>query len=240
MTKEIFIDARLGWDWLCQMNKFSYRKVNQRGITTTAWLQDVDYVAPQIITFLVCLPLYTVITSEQGGSRFGSQGVIMVGVPYGHSRLLVFSCPPRNLGPTAAHYIRNAFLGQIQVRVWWHINNWVTTSLDQNPSHAPLLSPPLAANTDSSCQTPGLPESWSREYVSMCVWVCVPQGGEFVGSWYLSNWSDMHTNGSCFVSWVFMSEQNAQLSALCLQKINGSICELIDRLLDLFLGIHSM
>lgn len=94
--------------------------------------------------------------------------------------------------------------------VWWHINNWVTTSLHQNPSHAPLL----AANTDSSCQTPGLSESWSRECVSMCVWVCVPQGGEFMGSWYLINWADKHTNGFCFVSWVFMSEQNAQLSAL--------------------------
>lgn len=55
------------------------------------------------------------------GAGLGLRGVIMVGVP-GHSRLLVFSCPPGNLGPTAAHYTRNAFLGQIG-GVWWHINN---------------------------------------------------------------------------------------------------------------------
>lgn len=45
-----------------------------------------------------------------------------------------------------------------------------------------------------------------------------------MGSWYLINWSDMHTSGSCFVSLAFMSEQNAKESALwrtvCLQKIN--------------------
>ncbi|KAJ8016484.1 hypothetical protein DPEC_G00007710 [Dallia pectoralis] len=41
--------------------------------------------------------------------------------------LLRLSCPPGNSSPAAAHYARNASLGQMP-GVWWHINTGMTTS----------------------------------------------------------------------------------------------------------------
>lgn len=115
-------------------------------------------------------------TSEQGGNGFRSQEADNGGCsPW--SPLLILSCLPGNLGPAAAHYTRNASLGQIP-GAWWHINNpaaigpghlWVINIAHSNPSRTPWLP----AHSDGSCQALRFPESGS---VSACVCGCLGVG----------------------------------------------------------------
>lgn len=119
-------------------------------------------------------------TSKQRGSRFWSQGA-----DNGRRSLwlspLILSCPPGNLGPAAAHYTRNAFLGQMP-GVWWHINNRVTTG----PGHLSVLTwhtqilPMLLGSPSLNCLWQQLSDSRFPRLragsVSACVCGCLRVG----------------------------------------------------------------
>lgn len=117
-------------------------------------------------------------TSEQGGSRFGSQGADNGGCSP-RSPLLILSCLPGNLDPAAAHYTRNASLGQMP-GVWWHINNratigpghlWVINMAHSNPSLAPGLPLPELPTLTAAVRF-SVSQSQGAGSVSACVCGC--------------------------------------------------------------------
>lgn len=129
----------------------------------------------------------------------GLRGVIMVGVPPWSPPVCLLSAvlPETSvqllpITPGMYPWVRCQESGGTLITEWplaqasCELLTWHTQILPMSPS---------TVHSDNSCWTLGFPELGGREWVSMCLL----QGGEFMGLWYLINWSDMHTNGSCFV-----------------------------------------